>query len=673
MSRLVRRLVVALLALLALAPAAAAQAPARSARSEAFNRRIVDELRARDPAAADRFVAANAALDRHDLAAAVEGYRDVQARAPDFDHAVRRECNALSEQGSHDRAIETCRRALALSNSGENRAALAMALAAGAVGSARESSLREARTQAEVATGRSPDDDFSWMTLLLVGQMQRDVDAVARAGTRLRVVAPANPAGWYAGAVAAASGGDLDGARSFLDAARARGLAQAEYERFSGLLDAARPLPVRVLSTAGPWFVGWLAALALLLAAGAVLSGMTLAATRDVSGPEPTAGERAVRRLYRFVVGATSAYFFASIPMLALVMTVLGAGVVIALLAVGHIPIKLLAVVVVVTLVTLWGLLRAAWNVFVVRDEDPGLGLNLGEHPRLRALLDDVAGVVRTRPVDDVYVTAGTDLAVFERGGLWKRLTGRPRRCLVLGVGVLEGFDTGPLRAVLAHEYGHFANEDTAGGDVALAARRAIHVLAVSLITGGVAAWYNPVWWFVRGFNKVFLRVSHGASRLQEVLADRRAVQAYGSDAFADGLRHVIERSVRFDHHVGAALKEVIDEKRALANLYGYRPSAAPDADAVQRDIDTALAHPESPYDSHPVPAERIARARAQAVVVPPPADAAEPAWALLADREGLERRLTDQLRERISAEHGVMIPTEAAEAPAAGQGYPLD
>src|SRR4029079_12221765 len=131
----------------------------------------------------------------------------------------------------------------------------------------------------------------------------------------------------------------------------------------------------------------------------------------------------------------------------------------------------------------------------------------------------------------------------------------------------LEGMRLGPLKAVLAHEYGHLTNRDTAGGGFALAGRRSLHTMAQSLASSGAAAWYNPAWLFLNGFYRVFLRISQGASRLQEVLADRWAVFAYGADAFEAGLRHVIERSVRFDAHVGATINEVVKQKLPLANL----------------------------------------------------------------------------------------------------------
>src|SRR6185369_12314593 len=126
---------------------------------------------------------------------------------------------------------------------------------------------------------------------------------------------------------------------------------------------------------------------------------------------------------------------------------------------------------------------------------------------------------------------------------------------------------------------------------------------AFGLASGGAATWYNPAWLFLNGFNRVFLRISEGASRLQEVLADRWAAFAYGADAFESGLRHVIERSVRFDAHVGATLNEVVKSKAALANLYTYEPAKRVEEKDVAAAVNEALNRKASAYDSHPSPA----------------------------------------------------------------------
>src|SRR2546425_8822909 len=92
-----------------------------------------------------------------------------------------------------------------------------------------------------------------------------------------------------------------------------------------------------------------------------------------------------------------------------------------------------------------------------------------------RSVLDEVAQRVGTRPVDNVYMTPGAQVAVMERGrSMLARARGRAERCLILGAAALEGMRLGPFKAILAHEYGHFSNRDTAGGGVALAGGRSL-------------------------------------------------------------------------------------------------------------------------------------------------------------------------------------------------------
>ena len=73
-------------------------------------------------------------------------------------------------------------------------------------------------------------------------------------------------------------------------------------------------------------------------------------------------------------------------------------------------------------------------------------------------------------------------------------------------------------------------------------------------------------------FGRLFQRISHGASRLQEVMADRWAVAAYGAAAFTDGLRHVIERSIRFGVHTQLTVLDMQATQKPVTNLYAYKP-----------------------------------------------------------------------------------------------------
>ena len=66
----------------------------------------------------------------------------------------------------------------------------------------------------------------------------------------------------------------------------------------------------------------------------------------------------------------------------------------------------------------------------------------------------------------------------------------------------------------------------------------------MAMVQQGNAQWWNIGWHFVRLYHLLFRRITHGASRLQEINADRVAARAYGKQAFEEGLRHVIKRDV---------------------------------------------------------------------------------------------------------------------------------
>ncbi|MFL6260901.1 MAG: M48 family metallopeptidase [Thermoanaerobaculia bacterium] len=397
------------------------------------------------------------------------------------------------------------------------------------------------------------------------------------------------------------------------------------------------------MTTAATIAAVWTATFLLLLAVGGFLSQAALRAAGRVP-PRPSGqaqgGDALLRRAYRAVLWLSCAFYWVSIPLVVLVVLVGGGGLVYLFFRFGHVPIKLVLLLAVGVFVTLSAIVK---SLFVRgEDGDPGLRLDLGGEPRLQTLLNEVAARIGTRPVDNVYLTPGTDLAVMERGGMLRQLGGQTERCLILGVGVLDGLELGPFKAILAHEYGHFSNQDTAGGGFALAVRRSLVTMARHLAMGGAATWYNPAWWFVNGFHRVFLRISQGASRLQEVLADRWAAFTYGAAAFERGLRHVIERSVYFDAHADAALGTAVQTKIPVANLYEVDPAKLPGRDGLAQQIEAALNAEPSPYDSHPSPADRFRWVRAiGGGGVAASAEDGQPVWGLFRDRAGIERLLT--------------------------------
>lgn len=522
--------------------------------------------------------------------------------------------------------------------------------------------LDAARRDSRAALQLGPGSVDVQRAAAVVAMATGDVAGLEQASRALVRLAPEEPGPHAYRAIALASSGEWDDAFASLERAREHGLDEQRYAELKQSLEDERPTDWvgLVLWLFGGWFGTWL----VLIVLGVALSNVALRAAREPvteQSGRATGMASQLRRAYAAVLWLCRAFYYLSMPLVALLVIGLVAALVGGMLLAGAIPIKLLIIVVLVGGGTLLAMLRA---LFVrTEDEDPGSDLDLAQHPRLRAVLHEVAERVGTRPVDRVFLSPGTDVAVFERGGVLKQMRGHSERCLILGAGVLKGMPERQFKSILAHEYGHFRNEDTAGGGFALAVRRSLITFAMGMARAGGAGWYNPAWLFVNAFHRVFLIISHGASRLQEVLADRWAAFAYGGEAFVGGLKHVVERSVRFDAHVSATIGEVVDRRVPLTNLYTYEPSEPVDPTEVDAAIEAAMNEQSSHYDSHPAPRERIELVRALAASDPdePTAGEGDDAWALLEDTETVELMLTAQVRTNVFENVGLAIAGPAA------------
>jgi hypothetical protein len=166
---------------------------------------------------------------------------------------------------------------------------------------------------------------------------------------------------------------------------------------------------------------------------------------------------------------------------------------------------------------------------------------------------------------------------------------------------------------------------------------------------------------FLNIFQRVFLRISQGASRLQEVLADRWAALAYGTSAFEAGLRHVIRRSIEFDVGADAVLRDVLTNKKPLDNLYDQVLSRDQGESDIAKSVEAAINAEPSPYDSHPSPADRFELVRRlKAAPEDGEVGSDDEVWSLFEDKHAIERRMTQQVVESARARYGAAIESQA-------------
>jgi hypothetical protein len=640
-TRSIARFTAAMLLLLSATPSAA-QTFARNAQRE---RRIERQLEAIAPAALPSFKAATAAMDRNDHATAARLYEEVVRQAPRFSPALRRWGRTLAESGQRDAGINSIQQALAIERSPENLISLAELLFTPVNGQEPSWTLSEQalRLAQEASQKMRSDDDSSYLALTaqIALFLQRPKD-FREATTALASRFPDEMPTHYFSAILAAMEGDWIRAESQIKEAQKRGLPP---EVATGFLNSgvARRAMIRRLMRYSLYGLGvWIGGLLLLFLAGKFLSRQTL---RSIEKADPnasaSAGELFLRKTYRMLILVAGSYYYLSLPFV-IYSVIAGTGLIIYIFMwIGWMPVGLVFALAAGALLTV---IKSVQTLFVrVPIDAPGRSLDSAEAAGLWNVAREVATAVGTRPVDEIRVTPGTEMAVYEQGTRRERREDRARRVLLLGVGLIEGFRKAPLCAVLAHEYGHFAHRDTAGGELALRVNIDMLKFAQVLIESRQAVLWNFAWHFLRAYAFLFRRISHGATRLQEVLADRVAASRYGAANFEEGLRHVVRRNAEFTATVNDEVQQALEARRALRNLYTLEP---PRTLELTHEIDDALLRETTEDDPHPGPQDRFRLISGITTTAVWTGDGL--VWDLFANAEGVAKEMTAQIESRV-------------------------
>ncbi len=615
-------------------------------RDPQIEQEIYDRLAKINPGAVPVFKAATTSGDAEDYAAAKAGFERVLEMAPGFPDALRRLSYAEVMLEDFVNAEIHARQAVAADPRLPNKGALAAAL----TGSTDQTKLSEALTLAQEVVRAEPDDVYYLQVLMIAAAVNQNINSLRQASNRLVELAPDYSAAHYFAGLVAAQDGKWELAESELLLAQKYGFPKEAIDEALTETGVRTQMTInRALQGGGIGLASWLAGLILLFLVGSVLSWVTLRTVkREITRGsfEVNSGERFIRRLYRLIIVITSVYFYISIPILILLVIAGVGGIFYLFFEIGRIPIQLSIIILVAGIYTLIAIVRSVFSKAKI--QDPDFKVNPNEMPELWQLANEVARKVGTRPVDTIFLTPGVEAAVTERGSLADRMRDRSQRIMILGLGGLSGLTQGQLRAIVAHEYGHFTNRDTAGGDFARQVRFSVNMMAQRLIYSGQARWYNPAWWFVNGYYRIFLRITLGASRLQEILADRIAVLSYGIQDMVDGLTHIIRKGLEFNFQVNEEIERAQNEKSGLRNLFALPP--VKDPASVEQKIKELMGRPSSVYDSHPAPRDRIALI--QQIKVSGFFDYdPRPAWDLIPNASRLQEEFTanieKQLRQR--------------------------
>jgi len=274
--------------------------------------------------------------------------------------------------------------------------------------------------------------------------------------------------------------------------------------------------------------------------------------------------------------------------------------------------------------------LWVAWAMLPRRgakDQSDG-ELDPAEFPALFALVRDLATRTGQRPPEKLYLLPEVN-AFTGNETKWFGL----RKTPIVGIGLplLSFLSKGELSSVIAHEFGHHRGGDTRLGPLLYHTRSAIG-RALQHLSGSRFLLHLPF----MGYGRLFLRITRGIGRAQELAADALAREVVGADDAAMAMEKVERLAPAWDAYWFEEYLPALQAGVAPPLFEGFiefadREELRP---KLAEHMERRRITPPSPYDTHPPLEERL-RALGFAEVKPAPL---RESLELLGDCERAER-----------------------------------
>ncbi|KAA2262430.1 M48 family metalloprotease [Solihabitans fulvus] len=307
-----------------------------------------------------------------------------------------------------------------------------------------------------------------------------------------------------------------------------------------------------------------------------------------------------------------------------------------------------------------------------IKVEPHGAPVSRAEQPELWRMVDELAAIAGTRGPDDIRLVPEVNAAVWEESHLLGLRRGR--RYLELGLPLLAGLSVGELRAVLAHELGHYGEGHTTLSALTYRAKSALaHTIAE--VDG-----HRLIRAVLGGYAKLYAMVAASANRSQELRADAASVAAAGRATAQNALRKLPALSFAWSDYGRSYLSLAGGVDRTpdiLLGFHAYLSNPQRGNELRQAEVKLINEEPKSVFDSHPPIRKRIEAM--ERIADPALAPDHRPAWSVLVDAgnrvPALERALLrDDLGPRaqwpeiVKLAGATMARHAAAELARAGQ-----
>lgn len=316
--------------------------------------------------------------------------------------------------------------------------------------------------------------------------------------------------------------------------------------------------------------------------------------------------------------------------------------------------------------------------IFKLRNHKPEnrIKLQKDEHPELWAFVDQICAETGAPKPRSIYIDPDVNAYVSYTNS-WLSLIFPVKKELTIGLGLVSCVSLSEFKAVIAHEFGHFAQRSMKIGNYIMSANTIIHDMIFTRdrwdrileqwrsmdIRLSAPAWViTPVIWLIRQILSLFyqfLNIMYSSlSREMEFNADKVAVSVSGSEAIISALWRLDDGSTNWNDTVSHAF--LASQKNLFVkNLYQHNALAMERSSEKLDEDFTRL--PEDPrggkkffsssenskvgmYASHPPNDQRENNAKAPYVECK--VDDRSP-WLLIGNAEKIQEQMTGLIYEK--------------------------
>lgn len=259
----------------------------------------------------------------------------------------------------------------------------------------------------------------------------------------------------------------------------------------------------------------------------------------------------------------------------------------------------------------LWAIIRSLF-VFSNSEYPNRLEIFQPNAPKLFSLIEEISQSLGERMPKHVYVSPEVNACVFYNKPFLSLFFHR-RKNLEIGLGLLFGLNVQELKAVIAHEYGHFGQKSMRVGQVVSICYNIIS----NLVNSDQASIVRPI------LKKMFVYVQRGymtLSRSMEYEADEKSAMLAGNESAISALCKIEIIAERFNAY-NTFVQNIYESKKILPSTYwnGYKQflTLTDDFDGIVVD-ETIIATEQlsktpksrvrlkNPWISHPLLEQRI-------------------------------------------------------------------